>query len=59
MVHSGCALQMNIRILLLGESNSNYSPEVANNENGYSQGAKRDGVANSVQDVEAFKELLL
>jgi hypothetical protein len=50
---------MNIRTLLLGESNSNYSPEVANNENGYSQGAKRDGVANSVQDVEAFKELLL
>lgn len=36
-----------------------HSPEVTNDENSHSQGSKGDGVANSVHDVEAFKEFLL
>lgn len=58
-MYAGCVLQMDIRTLLLEESNCNYLPEIANDENGYCQGAERDGIANSVQDVEVFKELLL
>lgn len=58
-MYVGCVLQVDIRTLLLGESNCSYLPEIANDENGYCQGAKRDGIADSVQDVEVFKELLL
>lgn len=39
--------------------NGNHSPEVTNDDNSHSQRTKGDGISNSVQDIEAFKEFLL